>query len=107
MQFLIDMKDWWMLLYNGGLRQFAEFMDNTIPGLVFDLFNLSFDAQGNVVGNGKGVYKIVVDVLSYIKISNELTLANIDLFSLMFGVGILFILVISLVKWLPSLDDLS
>lgn len=107
MDFILTMHSWWLLLYEGGLSEFANFMNSTIPELVIDLFNLTVNEDGSISGTGKAIYNLIVNVLSLIKISEGVTLANTDLFSLMFGVGVLFIIVIAIAKWLPSVDDVG
>lgn len=107
MKFILSLSNWWLQLYNGTIGKIAYYMGLTPPRLVLLLYGYEDVPSGTDLSAldkiVKEAYEILVDLFSKIPLGGELTLANISLFSLMFGLGVLAIIVFTILKWVQPL----
>jgi hypothetical protein len=97
----------WKELYEGAIGKFLYYSTLTPPRLVLLLYGYEEVPSGdNLTALDKVVkeaYEVLVNLFSKIPIFGDLTLADISLFSLMFGLGVLAIIVFSILKWVKPL----
>ena len=107
MEFIITLSEMWQELYNGTIGKFLYYSTLTPPRLVLLLYGYENVPSGdNLTALDKVVkeaYETLFNLFSKIPIFGGLTLANISLFSLMFGLGVLAIIVFSILKWVKPL----
>lgn len=91
MEFFLSLSNNWKIIYKGVLKIIFELFTYTPLQLVRVVFG------ENEVSDV--IYALVEEILSIVPIG-ETTLANMSFFSMMFGVGIGFLIVYSFAKWL-------
>lgn len=107
MEFIISLSEMWQELYEGAIGKFLYYSTLTPPRLVLLLYGYEEVPSGdNLTALDKVVkeaYEMLVNLFSKIPIFGDLTLADISLFSLMFGLGVLAIIVFSILKWVKPI----
>lgn len=107
MEFIISLSKMWQELYEGTIGKFLYYSTLTPPRLILLLYGYEEVPSGdNLTALDKVVkeaYEMLVNIFSKIPVLGDLTLADISLFSLMFGLGVLAIIVFSILKWVKPI----
>lgn len=106
MDIILSLSSLWAILNEGPFGAIWTIVTLTIPQLVLYSFGYSSINEPNIPENVIDIYNNVYNFFSVVKFGDEpniTSLADISLFSVMFGFGLVFILIYSLVKWIVGL----
>lgn len=102
MNTFLELSELWGIIYNGLIGAMVHLVSTPIPDWIIELFGVS--SADDLDGVGEVVYNIIYEVLDAIPlVGTDETFASLSLMSIMLGLGLIFVIVFSLAKWLVGI----